>query len=252
MKNLKLALLQIAYKGSLELQKEHIEEKIKHLSKEVVLVVLPEMSLYASENGAYTIEEKEETLEFLDALSEKYKKVIIGAAIVRDGDIVKNRAYVVYPNGVHTFYDKHQLFGQEQELICPGHKHLIIQINGWKILMQICYDLRFPEWSRMNEQTYDAILFVAAWPKKRIHAWDVLLQARAIENVSYVLAVNRTGGSYSGHSQVINPLGEVLVKEIEQESVIEYHLLHKELQEMRSEFPYLDTRDRFLILPEEE
>lgn len=251
MKNLKIALFQLPYYGKLELQKLNIEDKIKQLSKDIVLVVLPEMTLYEAE-GEDVIEQNQETLHFLKTLSRKYRKVIIGNAIVATSIGAKNRAYVVYPNGLHTFYDKHQLFGKEQEKVVSGEKHLIIQLNGWKILIQICYDLRFPEWNRMNEQDYDAILFLAAWPKKRIHAWNILLQARAIENVSYVIGVNRTGGSYSGHSQVINPVGDIMVRNMEEDAVIEYELQYDALKKIRISHPYLATRERFLLLPSED
>lgn len=248
MKNLKIALFQLPYYGTLALQKQSIEDKIKNLSKEIVLVVLPEMTLYEAE-GEDVIEKNQETLHFLETLSKKYRKVIIGNAIVTTSIGVKNRAYVVYPNGLHAFYDKHQLFGKEQEELVSGEKHLIIQLNGWKILIQICYDLRFPEWNRMNEQEYDAILFLAAWPKQRIQAWNVLLQARAIENVSYVIGVNRTGGSYSGHSQVINPIGEIVAGSLDECAVIACELQYEELKKTRMSHPYLATRERFLLLP---
>jgi omega-amidase len=142
--------------------------------------------------------------------------------------------------------------GGEEGKFTPGNKRLLVDLDGWKICPLICYDLRFPVWSR-NDADYDLLIYVANWPHSRKLVWDTLLRARAIENQSYVCAVNRTGLdgegiAYSGGSMVIDPKGQIIAdlgeeKEIAGTFELSLPLLHK----FRESFPVLNDRDSFEI-----
>lgn len=253
MKKLNISLLQIDQSDNADLQKETIHNLCQQLSPKIALVILPEMFLIGAENAMNNPEEEEESLQFLLDLSIEYKKVFIGSAIVKDEDKNYNRAYVCYPNGMYVYYDKHHLFGQEKEILNPGEKHLIISINGWKLLILLCFDIRFPVWNRMNDTPYDAIIYMAQWPEKRIQAWDILLPARAVENVSYVIGVNRNSEKhYPGHSKVIDPLGSVVLDAKDNTGIFNYELNPTTLERAREEAPFLMHKDAFIIFNKEE
>jgi predicted amidohydrolase len=154
------------------------------------------------------------------------------------------------PDGSFLYSDKRHLFrmGEEHDTYAPGNEKLIVEWKGWKIFPLVCYDLRFPVWSRnSSENPYDLLIYVASWPKRRAHAWNILLQARAIENLSYVVGINRIGDdgngvSYQGDSVALDFLGEPLfaLKDKELEKVV--HLSKPSLQKYREAFPaYLDA-----------
>lgn len=248
MKNLSIALFQLNNQLDFLNQKVEIEKYLKLVSPNTAIILLPEMFLYGPNKAFENMEMQNESLNFLIKMAKKYKKIIIGSALIQINSINKNRAYVVYPNGNYAFYDKKKLFGKEKELIKEGDKHLIIQVNAWKILILLCYDLRFPEWSRMNKQEYDAIVYLAQWPEKRIEAWNTLLKARAIENVSYVLGVNSSGGKYPGKSQVIDPAGKIILDLEGDIAWKEVVLKGVDLIEFRKNMPFLDDRDNFVLL----
>jgi len=168
----------------------------------------------------------------------------------------------VLPNGQLGYYDKRHLFafaGEDQHYTA-GEKRLIASVKGWKINLLVCYDLRFPVWSRQSPQAeddspeYDCIIYVANWPQRRNLAWKTLLQARAIENQSFVVGVNRVGedgnGIYhSGDSMVINPMGETIYTKVDEEDIFTVTLEKNSLQEIRSRLPFLKDADDFLIEP---
>ncbi|MEY2868051.1 MAG: hypothetical protein RIR01_465, partial [Bacteroidota bacterium] len=165
-----------------------------------------------------------------------------------------NRMLFVFPSGEVQFYDKKHLFtlAGEEKVYTPGSRKLIVNYLGWKICTMVCYDLRFPVFSR-NVENYDLLLYVASWPEKRIQAWDALLQARAIENMSYTIGVNRIGVDgnqhhYSGHSQVLDCLGNYLVQSVESESVFVVDLDREKLLQTRKSFGFLNDQDAFQLL----
>ena len=163
------------------------------------------------------------------------------------------------PNGQYGYYDKRHLFAfaGEDAKYSPGNRRLIASVNGWKLNLQVCYDLRFPVWARQQtteQPEYDVLVYVANWPERRNHAWKSLLMARAIENQCYVIGVNRIGNDagdiyHSGDSMVIGPLGEILYHKAHEEEV-KTHLLSKDvLKEAREKFPFWKDADRFKIEP---
>ena len=164
------------------------------------------------------------------------------------------------PNGQYGYYDKRHRFAYagENEHYSAGHKRLVASVKGWRILLLVCYDLRFPVWSRQAAEDglpeYDLIIYVANWPERRSHAWKTLLQARAIENQSYVAGVNRVGDdgnniAHSGDSMIIDPLGEILYHGVGKEEVFTLALEKEKLDAIRERFPFWKDADRFHIDP---
>ena len=161
----------------------------------------------------------------------------------------------VFPSGEIQFYDKRHLFtlAGEDKVYTAGDDKLIVDYLGWKICPFVCYDLRFPVFSRNVGKQYDLLLYVASWPKTRIKAWDTLVAARAIENMSYVVAVNRIGQDandyqYVGHSQVIDMLGEQVVAPTESEGTYIATLDKVKLNETRVKLNFLNDQDHFELL----
>ncbi len=180
--------------------------------------------------------------------------------IIKEDGLYYNRLIWMLPNGSLGFYDKRHLFAyaKEDDHYTAGNKRLIASVKGWKINLQVCYDLRFPLWSRQqpqenNEAEYDVLIYVANWPEKRSTAWKTLLQARAIENQSYVVGVNRVGNdgndiNHSGDSSVIDPLGEILYQVHDDEDIFTITLEKEKLNEVRNRFPFLKDADDFTLL----
>lgn len=183
-------------------------------------------------------------------------KIICGSVMIREEDEFFNRLIWMLPNGRHHYYDKRHLFafGGENKFFSAGEKRLVVQVNGWKICLMVCYDLRFPVWCRQQNELYDVLVFVANWPEKRRQAWSCLLQARAIENQCYVLGVNRVGKdghgiAHSGDSILIDPMGNSVVMAAAGEaSVFQGALSPRFIEDTRSHFPFLNDADRFLIV----
>ena len=159
------------------------------------------------------------------------------------------------PDGTFSHYDKRHLFSmaQEDQVFTAGSSRIILPLKGWKICPMICYDLRFPTWSRNQNAAYDLLVYTASWPDKRSQHWRALIPARAIENQAFVIGVNRVGHDgnevyYSGGSMCINPNGDVVYYKPEDEDLYTFTLYPKDLEENRSRFPFLDDQDQFQIL----
>jgi len=218
------------------------------------LILLPELFStgfsVASTHLAETMDGK--TLAWMKSVSKKKKAVLCGSVMIKEKGHVFNRLLWVEPNGRVLHYDKRHLFNliDEDKHFTAGTERLIVEYEGWKICPMICYDLRFPVFSR-NDVDYDLLLFVANWPEKRIAAWDVLLKARAIENQAYVIGLNRIGedgykAMYSGHSQVIDADGDLISMAPENEiGFVELTLSKKHLSKLRRRLPFLADRDDF-------
>jgi predicted amidohydrolase len=190
-------------------------------------------------------------LDFLRNWSSKLDSAIYTSLIIRECSNYFNRGVFVYPNGTVSYYDKRKSFGLggEDKFYTAGDKEIIVEWKGWKINLQICYDLRFPELIRNRvvnvSAAYDLLLYVANWPEKRITHWDALLCARAIENQCYVVGVNRVGVDgnnliYSGGSQIINMFG---VKEIDfllGDCMVNHELSNHKLNQGREQLPFLE------------
>lgn len=237
-----------------------LEEKIRSIPDKTELVLLPEMfSTGFSMDPARLAETMEgPTVNWMKAISAERKIILTGSLIIREGDDFFNRLLWVLPNGQIGVYDKRHLFvyAGEDEKYSPGNKRLIASVKGWRINLLICYDLRFPVWARQQSQEegpeYDLLIYVANWPAKRAHAWKSLLPARAIENQSYVVGLNRVGEDgnghyYSGDSLVIDPLGQTLFHQADTETIHTITLEKKLLEEVRGQMPFWKDGDPFLL-----
>jgi omega-amidase len=219
------------------------------------LIVLPEMFHTGfSMNVSELAEEwkKSSGLNFLKNWATKLNSAFYTSLIIQDDKNFFNRGVFVFPDGSIEFYDKRKSFGLggEDQFYKAGNQEKIVEYKGWKINLQICYDLRFPELIRNrleknHEPAYDVLIYVANWPEKRIAHWNALLRARAIENQCYVLAVNRVGKDgnnlvYSGNSSIIDALGENLAESnLEMETISTKNLSKNNLLEIRKNLPFL-------------
>lgn len=243
-----------------------LEKKINALGVDTEIVVLPEMfSTGFSMNPERLAETMDgETIAWMKRLSAENKVIITGSVIIEEDNKYYNRLIWMMPHGEYGYYDKRHrfAFAGEDKHYAAGEKRLIASVKGWKINLQVCYDLRFPVWARQSKKEslpgsswapeYDVLLYVANWPERRGHAWKTLLCARAIENQCYVVGVNRVGVdgndvSHSGNSLIIDPLGEVLYHMADDEDIHTITLKKERLDEIRMKFPFLKDGDEFLI-----
>jgi omega-amidase len=255
-----------------------LEEKINGLRGRTEIVVLPEMFTTGFTMNPRPLAEtmNGESLERVRRLARENRLIITGSLIIEDNGHYYNRLIWVLPNGQVGTYDKRHLFAfaGEDIVYTPGQKRLIASVKGWKINLQICYDLRFPVWARQQNREfanasgteagpeeaatpasgpeYDVLVYVANWPEQRILAWKTLLQARAIENQCYVIGVNRVGKDgngqvYNGSSSVIGPLGDILYQRAGEEDIFTVTLEEKDLNIAREKFPFWKDGDSFLL-----
>jgi predicted amidohydrolase len=240
------------------------EKKIMGIKERTEVVVLPEMfSTGFSMQPAKLAEPMDgTTVKWMKQMAANRKIVLTGSVIIEDGGLYYNRLIWALPDGSLGYYDKRHRFafaGEDKEYT-PGHKRLIAQVKGWRINLQVCYDLRFPVWARQHTTDtpeYDVLLYVANWPERRAHAWKSLLTARAIENQCYVIGVNRVGNdgngiSHSGDSMVVDALGNSLWHSSGDESVYTITLQREPLQEIRERFPFWKDADNFKIIPKDD
>lgn len=235
-------------------------EKIDGISQNTNLIVLPEMfSTGFSMNAPLLAEDftNSSAINWMEEIARKKNCAITGSLMMKHGDEYFNRLVWVNAYGQITFYDKRHLFGlsKEEEIYTEGAERITVDLNGWKICPLICYDLRFPVWSRnSNENAYDLLLYVANWPERRVYAWKHLLIARAIENQSYVIGLNRVGNDgndiyHSGDSLVVDALGNTLYHKEHDEDVATITLSHAELEKVRTTLPFLKDADPFVVNP---
>jgi len=233
------------------------EQIIRNNCQGLDLILLPEMFTTGFDLRAAQLAEimHGNTTRWLKMLASQTKAVICGTFPIKENGAIYNRMLWVCPDGTVKQYDKRHLFSlaNEQQHFSEGQKREVWKLKGWKLCPQICYDLRFPVWSRQNEQRYDILFYLANWPQARTHAWETLAQARAIENCAYCLAVNRVGTDghenyYNGASAVINFDGKVLQKVQDKQSVIIETLDYQKLINYRTKFTALDDADKFQLL----
>lgn len=238
-----------------------LEEKLMNLSSDVDLVVLPEMF-----STGFTMDAKEvaepmnfTTTKWMKQVASQTQAVVTGSIVVEENGLFYNRLLWVRPDGKVDHYNKRHLFRMagEDAHYDMGKERKVFEWKGWRIMPQICYDLRFPVWSRNKVQNgvldYDLLLYVASWPSPRIGAWDILLKARAVENLCYATAVNRIGQDgngipYSGHSAMYNFKGETLAFSDNKEEILFIELDHNSLLEYREKFPAWMDADGFELL----
>jgi omega-amidase len=244
-----------------------LETRINALKGKTELVLLPEMFSTGFCVNPVPFAEKMDgkTVNWMKLMAMSNKLILTGSVIIEDGGHYFNRLIWMLPDGTHGYYDKRHLFAfaGEDERYSPGAKRLIASIKGWRILLLICYDLRFPVWARQSRQAdpenseieYDLMIYVANWPERRNLAWKTLLQARAIENQAFVAGVNRIGIdgnniSYQGDSMLIDPMGKILYSApVNVEDTFTYILEKEPLNQARTTFPFWKDRDRFFIEP---
>lgn len=183
-----------------------------------------------------------------------YGMAVAGSLIIEEENKFYNRFLFVLPDGSFYYYDKRHLFrmAREDKYFTAGHTCTIVPYKGWNIGLQVCYDLRFPVWSRNVDNRHDLLLYVANWPEARKQAWTTLLPARAIENMAYVCGVNRVGidgkgFTYSGNSMIISPKGKKLADAGKRQDIIRTCILTKsELDNLRTKFPVWKDADKFI------
>jgi predicted amidohydrolase len=223
-----------------------------------------------------------ETVQWMKKIAAEKKIILTGSIIIDDGGHYYNRLVWMLPNGQYGTYDKRHRFAYagEDEQYTAGSKRFIASVKGWKINLLVCYDLRFPVWARQapspnyvlnlglpqkgdesanttKRPEYDVLIYVANWPERRVHAWQTLLQARAIENQCYVVGVNRTGEDgnkilYNGESMIIDPLGEILYSKKDEEDIHTITLSKEHLDSVREKFPFWKDADDFKIIKDED
>ena len=230
------------------------EKLLKPLSNQTDLVVLPEMFTTGFSMNPSKLHDTPEgqTLVWLRNQASKLNSAVVGSAIIKDDDEYYNRLFFVKPDGDFHTYDKKHLFtlAGEHQSYKAGNQRLVVKYNGWRICPFICYDLRFPVWARYQED-YDLLIYTANWPQRRIQAWDTLLKARAIENMSYCVGVNRIGVDgndypYVGHSAIYDVLGNLVsTQNFEVEFVDTQVLLFEHLSSVRQRLGFLNDRDQF-------
>ena len=233
--------------------REYIEQKINSIKEGTDLIVLPEMFTTGftmkPERVAETMQGA--TVLWMQSLAKAKNCAITGSIIITENGKYYNRLLFVFPSGELVYYDKKHLFilAGEDKIYTGGSKKMIVDYRGWRICPLVCYDLRFPVFSR-NVENYDLLIYVASWPKTRIAAWDTLLKARAIENMSYAIGVNRLGSDgsnleYTGHSQAVDFLGDYCIEPQGFEGVFYAQLNKESLVQTRKNLGFLNDQDCF-------
>jgi len=231
------------------------EDEIMGIRQTPDLVVLPEtFTTGFTMNVEEHADREGKTREWMHRIAQEKEITLTGSCIVYEAGHYYNRLFWVEPSGNTRYYDKRHLFrmGREQLHFSPGEQRVVVQLGGFRILLQICYDLRFPVFAR-NRGDYDAMLYVANWPSARQHVWEALLTARAIENQSFVIAANRSGVDGEGMencglSRVIDPKGNIKARLYEQPGLLITSLDLEELQSFRNNFPVQEDADDFNLL----
>ncbi|MDO9376839.1 MAG: nitrilase family protein [Ferruginibacter sp.] len=254
----------------------NLQSKIEGIGERTELVILPEMFSTGFSMNAVELAETMDgpTVQWMRQIAGEHKIILTGSLIIKEQDHFYNRLVWMLPNGQFGYYDKRHLFclSGEENYYSSGNKRLIASVKGWKINLQICYDLRFPVWSRNRKvdvasqdlnttaveeaeqaSEYDVLIFVANWPSKRINAWKALLTARAIENQCFAIGVNRVGVDgnnlvYNGNTLVADPLGNILYEVVDKEDVSTITLTKKMLEEVRTQLPFWKDGDSFTFL----
>lgn len=260
MQNLKVTLIQseLAWED-IDSNLAEFDAKIASIEKETHLVVLPEMFPTGFSMNAADLAQGMDgsAVQWIQKKSSDINVDIVGSIIINEGGKYYNRLVWAKPDGEIFTYDKRHLFRMagEEKVYSAGSKNITVEVNGWRIRPFICYDLRFPAWTRNIGNTYDILIVIANWPEKRSNHWKLLLQARAVENQCYVIGVNRVGTdgnglSYSGDSAVIDPWGTVIFQKSNQVCIHTAELSYNVLNTSRKDFPvWMDADDDLIRLP---
>lgn len=236
-----------------ESNRKRLQEMLEARASASDLVLMPETFTtgFLGDSGAGDEGMDGPSVEWMHEMATRHDCAMAGSLVISEKGQRFNRFLFVTPQGLAGFYDKRHLFtyGGEDGYYTAGTERVIVPYKGWRINLQVCYDLRFPAWCR-NRNDYDMLLLVANWPARRIHHWSTLLEARAIENQSWVIGLNRVGRDgnkleYPGRSVVHGPMGETLVKLDDQECSHLAELDLEEVRKARSRFPFQEDADEF-------
>lgn len=237
--------------------RRHLSGRFDLVAADTDLIVLPETFTTGFLGDADQPAEPMDgpTVAWLTEQARERDCAIAGSAVI-EAQGRRNRFLLVTPDGAVNHYDKRHLFsyGGEQERYQAGDRRVVMDWQGWRVCPQICYDLRFPVWSRYRGD-YDLLVFVANWPAPRIQAWSALLKARAIENQCYVVGLNRVGEDgngidYPGHSAVYDPLGETVLFMGGGDDIGRAHLSLERVRQVREQFPFWREADEFSLQSE--
>ncbi len=256
---MKIALVQVSlYWEDISANLSHLEELIWTLKEPVDLIVLPEMFSTGFSMQAEKLAEPMHfhTFKWMKQMAQQMDAAITGSYIIKEASRFYNRLVWMQPDGLFYTYDKRHLFtyAGEQSVYTAGTERILIEWKGWTFCPLVCYDLRFPVWSRNNAQhPYDILLYVANWPQRRIAAWNTLLKARAIENACYSLGVNRVGNDgngiyHNGDTAGYDFLGTQLIHSTDKEEVLILTLEKQPLDAYRAAFPVLSDGDAYSLL----
>jgi omega-amidase len=255
MKTLKITTFQsYLFWENIDKNLQNLGLRLNSIREKTDLIVLPEMfSTGFSMNPVNLAEEMGgKTMKWMHDQARKFDSVVTGSLIIKESDKYYNRLIWMRPDGSHEQYDKRHLFGfgEEDQHYTAGTKKLFVELNGWKICPVICYDLRFPVWLRNKNEEYDLLLIVANWPERRSLHWRSLIPARAIENQTFVVAVNRVGHDgnevfHSGDSMCIDPNGKVIYYKPNDEDLYTFTINKNDLTQARINFPFLKDADSF-------
>ncbi len=236
------------------------DNKLDRLSSDTDLIILPEMFSTGFSMNASAFAETMDgpSVDWMKQKARTLDAVIMGTLMIQEEGRFYNRLIWMFPEGNHLQYDKRHTFtlAKEHLTYTAGTEKLVFEWHGWKICPLVCYDLRFPVWSR-NQEEYDLLIYTANWPEKRSYHWKQLLIARAIENQCHVLGVNVVGKDgnglvYSGDSAWIDPLGNVKATVAHEEKIIRTTISIQEVSDIRTKLPFLKDRDDFRILKDDD
>lgn len=257
MENLKITLFQgYLFWENIDKNLQNITLRLANIREKTDLIILPEMFNTGFTMNAEALAEpmNGKTMLWMHKISKEYDCVVTGSLIIKEGGHYYNRLIWMRPDGKYQCYDKRHLFrlGKEDHTYTPGNKKLIVELKGWKICPVICYDLRFPVWLRNVHDTYDVLIVVANWPERRASHWKTLLPARAVENQTYVIGVNRVGHDgneiyHSGDSTCITPNGNAIYYKRDEEDLYTFSIVPDEVTKTRRALPFLKDADDFTI-----
>lgn len=258
MENLNITLIQTSlYWEDREKNIQHFTDKINSIVDSTDIIVLPEMFTtgFSMNSGMLAETMDGKTVQWMKQMAKKKNCAITGTIIIKENNSYYNRLFFVKEDGNISCYDKRHLYrmGNENNHFSPGEKRIIIEYKGWRICPLICYDLRFPVWSR-NKNDYDLLIYTASWPEVRVEVWNILLKARALENQVYVAGLNRIGSdgmnlTYTGNSGVYSPKAQLLSSIQPNEDRIETITLSKDkLVDFRAKYPVGLDADNFEII----
>jgi len=257
MQNLKVTLFQAyLFWENIDKNLQNIGLKLSSIREKTDLIVLPEMfNTGFTMNAEKNAEEMDgKTVTWMKQIAYKYDAVVTGSLIIKENNNFYNRLVWMRPDGTFEIYNKKHLFSlaKEQETYTAGNEQLIVNLKGWNIMPVICYDLRFPVWLRNTPEKYDILLVIACWPEARAHHWRTLLPARAVENQSFVIALNRVGHDgnevyHSGDSTCLDPSGNVVYYKRDEEDLYTFSINKSEVEKIRTLMPFLNDADKFRL-----